>query len=348
MIRFYLFCAALFLLAACAPVAAVHDSADVPSLPKTDLGLMGNARVARNFDNYLNNATTHCHGGGSGGKRILLSGFGPFNRQRNISGAVVDVLQRSELWPSESRWPAATAGFAAPVFLPDDRIGSLAAAAVQRTIRYDGQVFELCLLKVSVEWDFAAAVILHEAEKFQPDFILMTGYGNEPTGVRLEAGALNQTRRLSGFDAYGRALGELNSPESAWVLPPGLNLPEQLSMDWNPRAIASRLSVRLQAVSRATRHSGTADDWKFVAYDKADPFNDYVCNNVSYSVLAALQSESVIPLAGGKVRLRPQFAGRVGAAFLHYPFESDVSSADEVWAWTHLLLTVAGAADTAV
>ncbi|MEN9810266.1 MAG: Pyroglutamyl peptidase [Pseudomonadota bacterium] len=347
MIRFFLLFSAAVTATSCAPVAVVHDSTEIPSRPKTDLGLLGNARVARNFENYVNNATAHCHGGGSGGKRILLSGFGPFNRRRNISGAVIDVLQRSVLWPSESRWPAVTAGFAAPNFLPDDRIGEIGASALQRTIRYDGQEFELCLLKLSVEWDFAAAVILHEAEKFQPDFILMTGYGNNLNGVRLEAGALNQTRRLSGFDAHGRVLGELNSPESAWVLPPELNLHEQLSMDWNPRVIASRLSARLQQVSRATRRSGTSEEWKFVAYDKADPENDYVCNNVSYSVLAALQSQSVIPLAGGKVRLRPRFAGRVGAAFLHYPYESDVTSAEEVWAWTHLLLTVAGVVDAA-
>lgn len=348
MIRSVVFCFAVFMAAACAPVSAVHDSTKIPSLAKTDLGLLGNARVARHFADYVNRGGVHCNGGGSGARRILLSGFGPFNRRRNISGAVIDVLQRSELWPSESRWPEASAGFSAPEFNPDDGTGSSGASAFQRTIRYDGQEFELCLLKLSVEWDFAAAVILHEAERFQPDFILMTGYGNNLNGVRLEAGALNRTRRLSGFDPEGRALGELNSPESAWVLPPDLNLPDQLSMDWNPRVIASRLARRLQHMSRDTRSSARADDWKFVAYDKADPDNDYVCNNVSYSILAALQSQSVIPLAGGKVLLRPRFANPVGAAFLHYPYESDVTSADEVWAWTHLLLSLAASVDVAL
>ncbi|MEN9824871.1 MAG: Pyroglutamyl peptidase [Pseudomonadota bacterium] len=301
----------------------------------TDLGLTGNSRVARNFESYKSNRSQGCTNSGSTRKRVLLSGFGPFNRKHNISGAVVDLLQRSSLWPAVSAWPQ-NGQFDVPEFKPDDSPGASGGIAIQRTLTFDGQEMELCLLKLTVEWDFAAAVILHEAESFQPDFILMTGYGANPTGVRLEAGALNKTSRLSGFDPRGKALGEVNAPVSDWIVPRELNLPDEIAMNWQPQKIASRHRLRLDQFSESLgrREQGLA--WRFVPMESADPLNNYVCNNVSYAVLAGLRL-GALPLAGGRLTLAPKFRKMPGAAFLHYPFNSDVTASDEVWMWAHLV-----------
>jgi hypothetical protein len=308
----------------------------------TDLDITGNARVARNFQTYRDNSAGGCSSGGSQGRRILISGFGPFNRQNNISGAVVDVLQRHRLWPEVQTWPE-DGEFAAPEFAPDDSSGSLGAKAVQRTVRYDGRTLEVCLLKLSVEWDFAAAVILHEAEKFRPDFILMTGYGSDLTGVRLEAAALNDTTRLSGFDPAGKALGDLNTPISKWVLPVSSDVPDVLEMQWDNQKISMQNRARLLQMSGALGRTETDERWKFVAMKSADPLNNYICNNVSFAVLASMQTAS-LPLAGGKLVLSPQFSKLPRAAFMHYPYEANVASTREVWMWTHLLLSVASSA----
>jgi pyrrolidone-carboxylate peptidase len=316
--------------------------AGLTSKLSTDLDITGNARVVRNFQAYRENTNSGCSSAGTQGRRILISGFGPFNRKRNISGAVVDVLQRPELWPSQLVWPDDGA-FEAPEFEPDDQPSRWGAQAVQRTVRFDGRQFELCLLKLSVEWDFAAAVILHEAEKFQPDFIFMSGYGADLTGVRLESAALNKTSRLSGFDPQGKALGELNTPLSKWILPAALNLPDVLQMNWDPRQIARANAHRLAQVSESSGRTETQERWRFVATREADPQNNYICNNVSYAVLAALQLEST-PLAGGRLVMSPRFSKKPAAAFMHFPYEADVSSPEEVWLWAHLVMSVASAA----
>ena len=308
----------------------------------TDLDITGNARVARNFEAYREKTMTGCHSGGGQGPRILISGFGPFNRKQNISGAVVDVLQRRSLWPDQRVWPRQQ-GFEAPDFDPDDRSGTLGAHAHQRTVWFDGRQFELCLLKVSVEWDFAAAVILHEAEKFQPDFIFMSGYGADLTGVRLEYAALNETSRLSGFDPQGKSLGELNTPLSKWVLPPSLNLPQVLQMNWDPQKVATSNAQRLAQVSEALGRSEANERWTFVPMNTADPLNNYICNNVSYAVLAALRLDST-PLAGGKLVMRPRFEKKPAAAFMHFPYEANVFSSEEVWLWAHVVMSVATSA----
>lgn len=335
----FLSAAAFVFLAACGASSQRSSDVGIESNFQTDLGLTGNARVLRNFQAYIENSTGGCHGLGSGRPRLLISGFGPFNRSRNISGAVVGVLQRRSLWPDRIDWPS-TGEFSAPEFAPDDLPGRWGAWAVQRTLSFDGREYDVCLLKLTVEWDFAAAVILHEAEKFRPDFILMTGYGSDLTGVRLESAALNKTRRLSGFDPQGRALGEVNSPVSEWILPSELNPPDVLPMNWNAQRIAQMNGRRLNQVSESLGRTESRTRWTFVPVRGADPLNDYICNNVSYAVLAGLRSE-VLPLAGGKLILRPRFAKTPAAAFMHYPYEANVSSVDEVWTWAHVLMSVA-------
>lgn len=305
----------------------------------TDLGLTGNGRVRRNFEAYKAGRGEGCTGAGAQTKRLLLTGFGPFNKKKNVSGAVVGLLQDPQLWSERMSWPEGNS-WAHPSFQPDDSPGTLGASASQRTLWFDGQQIEVCFLRLTVEWDFAAAVILHEAERFKPDFILMTGYGVNPTGLRLEAGALNETMSLPGYDPRGRWLGEMNRPVSTWIVPPQLQMPHELPMGWSTVKIARASAPRLQQASAVVGRNEAGRVWEFVPMPSADPENDYICNNISYVVLAALQSKP-IPLAGGQLIVNPRFSKTPRAAFLHYPFEADVSSPQEVWTWAHVLMSVA-------
>lgn len=331
--------ACIGLLSACSGLSLDNASnTNSESRLQTDLGLTGNARVQRQFEAYRSASQAGCNVGGAKSNRLLITGFGPFNRKKNISGAVIDVLQKASLWAPSMSWPQ-DGVFVAPEFETEDNPGSLGATAVQRTLQFDGTEYEVCLLKLTVEWDYAAAVILHEAEKFQADFILMTGYGTNLTGVRLEAGALNQTRSLAGYDPKGRYLGELNTPLSSWILPRDLKLPEKLKMNWDPSSIAQRNNQRLIQASESIGRTESTSAWKFVPMRDADGENNYICNNVSYAVLAGISSD-LIPLAGGRLVLKPRFAKQPSAAFLHYPYESDSSSAEEVWSWAHVIMSV--------
>ncbi|NBW82015.1 hypothetical protein EBR21_09705 [bacterium] len=119
-------------------------------------------------------------------------------------------------------------------------------------------------------------------------------------------------------------------------MPHELNLPDEIIMNWQPEKIASRHRARLDQFSESLGRSEQDQAWKFVPMESADPLNNYVCNNVSYAVLAGLRL-GTLPLAGGRLTLSPKFRKKPGAAFLHYPFDSDVTSSDEVWKWAHLL-----------
>lgn len=327
----------MLILAACGARTPERSEGEDAARLSTDLGPSGNMRVRQKFENYKQNRGQGCSSAGSG-RRILITGFGPFNSKNNVSGAVVNLLQKDYLWPNQAAWPE-NRPFEAPAFVPSDDPTPVGALAVQRSLRFDGQDIELCLLTLSVEWDFAAAVILSEAERFQPDFILMTGYGADPTAVRLEAGALNRTSRLSGFDSRGSSLGELNEPISAWVIPPALNLPEELGMQWQPARIVGTHKERLAQFSESLGRGEGSQAWRFVPMQNADPDNSYICNNVSYAILAALKN-GVVPLAGGTLVLNPKFSKIPRAAFLHYPFDSKSFDHREVWGWANLLMGI--------
>ncbi|MEY2988975.1 MAG: hypothetical protein RJB13_2496 [Pseudomonadota bacterium] len=313
------------------------QSGQISAQLKTDLGYLGNSRAQRRFEDYINNKNSGCTATGPKNRRVLVSGFGPFNRSPNISGAVVQLLQNSELWPESAGW--STTLRSAPRFTPDDSPGSLGARAVQRTIRFENDELELCLVNTSVEWDLAAAIVMHEANNFRPDFILMTGYGTHPTGMRIEHGAINKTSQLSGYDPTGRYLTGVNTPESDWIAPPALGLPATIEMNWNTHTIAHEVAPDFDRLNRELTHLNKQAGFHPVAMTAADPLNNYVCNNISYAIAASFRLPSV-PLAGNRIRVQTTLNRRVKFGFAHYPNSINANSPDEVWIWAHMALAL--------
>jgi len=305
---------------------------------KTDLGYLGNSRAQRRFEDYVKSKTSGCNAEGPKNKRILISGFGPFNRSSNISGAVVQLLQNSELWPESAGW--STTLRSAPRFTPNDNPGELGARAIQRSVMFENDDFVLCLVNTSVEWDLAAAIVMHEANHFRPDFILMTGYGTHPTGMRIEHSALNKTSQLSGYDPTGRYLTGVNTPESDWIAPPALRLPATIEMNWNTHTIAREVAPDFDRLNLELTHLNKQADFYPLAMTAADPLNNYVCNNMSYAVAASLRVSS-LPLAGNRIRIQSTLNRQIGMGFAHYPHNINANSAQEVWMWAHVVLSLA-------
>ena len=328
------------LLVACGTQRTRNSATSQEAVSKlhTDLGYLGNSRAERRFEDYIKNLTTGCSMGGANGKRILISGFGPFNRSANIYGAVVRLLQNKTLWPDQSQWP--TQKTEAPVFAPSDDPGALGARAVQRTVTFENEAFELCLVITSVEWDLAAAIVLHEANQFNPYFILMTGYGTEPNGMRIESAALNTSSSLSGYDPSGRYLAGVNTPESDWVIPPAMGLPETIEMSWETQTIAEKLSTTFQRLNQELNRWDNPTRFRPIAMREADPRNNYICNNIGYVIAASLRLPT-LPLAGNRIRLQSKLNPSVGVGFAHYPHNVDAHSAQDVWLWTHVVLSLA-------
>jgi len=320
----------LGLFAASATALLGCGGTDKGSDSMTDLGPAGNAAISRVFSSYQRQGR-HCEDVGSHGRRILISGFGRFSGAAfNISGAVIRSMADPGFWPSEfdSRSTTAAAG-AAP------QAGHLSAHdhggwTAQRTLTIDGEIFEVCFVLVDVLWDLSAAIILHEAERFRPDLILMTGRGAQSHSATIEAGALNVASAQAGFAADGQVLAN-NSPLSRWVLPipeTGETPPPEIAMTWDGAALADGLSPLMAAMPGG---------FQVTAAHAARPENTYICNNVSYVVLNALQGFPVT-LAGDLLRLTPQLQ-ESRAGFFHYPMQTPLSAAS-VFGWATVLAKI--------
>lgn len=320
------------------PEAVIAISNEELSQTKTDLGYLGNSRAHRRFEEYTRSQTTGCNGSGTAKSRILISGFGPFNQSQNISGAVVRLLQNPKIWPKFATWTPERMN--APIFKPSDDPGAIGARAVQREVTFENETMDICLVLTSVEWDLASAIVLHEANKFNPDFILMTGYGTHPTGMRIESGALNKASSISGYDSTGRYLAGVNTPESDWIVSPSLGLPESINMTWDPQRIADGIRPKLKRLNLEMERSRSATEYFPLPMTEADPLNNYICNNISYTIAASLRL-ATLPLAGNRLRLESKLNPNVGLGFAHYPHQANPNSSQEVWLWAHVALSLA-------
>lgn len=283
-----------------------------PMRPMTDLGNLGNARVAKNYQFYKKQFEQKgCLAKGSG-HRILLTGFGLFSGVNyNISSAVVSSMASSNFWPAETDLENTS-----PISSKAHN-GLLSSRGpgvtiVNRSLTINDKKFEICFVTVNVNWDFAAAVFIDQATQFKPELILMTGRGG--SSVSLESGAINNATRFSGFDAAGKILDERNpKTENQPVLDGGVVL-----SDYSENAILP-LSWNTFLVNQSITSSVTNLGYGIEQPTDARSENNYICNNVSF-VLAHASQNNISSLVGGALVLpSPEFSIAPKVGFFHFP-----------------------------
>ena len=291
------------LIAAAAPSFALP--ADIPQT-KSDLGEQGNLFVAKAFDAYRQlHPDGACAARGSG-KRVIVAGYGLFSGvPYNISGSVVRSMADPAFWPDQIvLGEAGLAGRGSP------RSGLVSASdagavAFNRSLDIDGERYEACFLVLDVIWDLAGAILIHEESRFKPQFILMTGRGGSQASF--EAGAINRASPYPGYDADGRPLGSINTPQSEWLLPDSPT-DSVLPMTWNSRALAAAAEFETELLG-----------YSAVGQPAARPDNNYLCNDISFVALHASQNKAT-SLAGNRISLdSPGLSKEPIVGFMHFP-----------------------------
>jgi len=270
---------------------------------RTDLG-PGNQYVFDRFESYKQNGFI-CDEPKLDQKRVILSGFGPFSgSSTNISGEVLKFMTGIE---------SVDAAF--------DVVGAA------RELVIENQSVQICFLITATTWDLAAAILVSEAERFQPDFILMTGQGTSK--FVLETTAINQTLFSVGYAMDGSSLIE-NKPLKNFVLPAGPGIQASIDMSWNESAVE-------QAIEFKTAALGYAADVESAVISP----DNYICNNLRFVVAHAAQGVA-LELAGGLIQLQPQFVTEPFVGFAHYPLGVSLEAAS-LEAWGEILKDIVAA-----
>lgn len=312
------------------------------SHPNTDLGERGNALVAQQFSDYKQKREQGLQGCNSSGhgKRILLTGFGPFQGiSQNISGAAADSLSNSEFWPASASvedlsippdFPALNS-FGSP--LPNG------IRASQREIAYNGENIVLCTLILDVKWDLAAAAIIFEANNFSPQAILMMGRGGASSEASLEFSAVNNASALPGFSSTGASLGASNTPVQPYVLEPEKNIRNTIQLSWNNVTVEQFASGALDDLN-ALLSEASSTPFQFTSQHAPSPGNTYICNNVAFVVQHAALGFK-IKLASDKIIFAENsIPNEPIVGFFHFPTKAKTFS-QSLWAWDHVILNVA-------
>jgi pyrrolidone-carboxylate peptidase len=269
----------------------------------TDLGA-DNEAVAARFERYKSK-TSHCAPVpvSQAGYRVILAGFGPFSGVSLNTSSLVAMNFADLIDPARGE-------FMLPALKPEDADGIVR----QGIVMIDGVRVAVCAVTASVIWDLAAAIYLHEAGAFRPDLLIMAGMdgGNANVGT-WEHHATNVAAHLHGYEHDGSSSSvtpkiddELSG--DTIILPAG---PDSLPMTWNSPNITAmtRPIVRERFPGFDVRTS-----------DEETP-GKYLCNNVSYVVLAGLAGYE-LPLAGGMMNVKVNGLSATKAGFFHYPWTS--------------------------
>lgn len=295
------------------------------SAVKTDLGETGNTAVAERFEAYKERREANQLGcrPTTNFPRVIVTGFGLFSgAPYNISGVVARTFADPTFTPATIPLQGAdTIGSNGVVSSGTVPASAEGAVARVRTMKIRGRDYEVCVLGLDVIWDLAAAIIVHEAEAFQPKMILMSGRGGQQ--AIFEGGAVNDASLgAAGYQSSG-AMNYGNAPQQSYVLPDG---PDSLPMTWSN----SLLYQKTYSLISSLGHTST-----YVA--NARPSNNYICNNVSYVVLQA-STGAPISLAGGKVQWTPDITSQPKVGFFHYPASAS-NSRSSVTKWVRILAT---------
>ena len=300
---------------------------------RTDLGPQGNQIVADEFTAYKLKAggCITPDGASATQKRVLLTGFGPFqNNAFNISGVVAGTMADVSLWSGKIQMGASVANSSTAVSTGKITAADKGGRSVVRTISVDERTYLVCFLLLDVKWDLAAAIISYEAQRFTPKMVVMMGQGG--SNAALEGGALNRATQYNGFDSAGGDLDNANIPTSddAAILlnhPDVAGQPHERAMTWSNNKLRDAVAIKVHTMG-----------YEIGAEPAARPSNDYICNNVSYVVLSGLAGES-LSLAGGKVLLDPTANAEAKAGFLHLPNGASNQRA-EIINWATVVATM--------
>lgn len=282
----------------------------------TELGA-DNESVAERFELYKAKKS-HCFQSAKtkARYRVILAGFGPFSGVEFNTSSLVAMNFADQFGPSQK-------ALRSPIINNADADGIIR----QDVVTINGIDVEICAISTSVIWDLAAAIYLHEASLFKPDLIIMTGMdgGNHQVGT-WEQYALNIAKPSSGFESDGsesviKPVAPTDGSEPV-ILPNG---PDSLKMTWN--------AFKLLEVTRPIVKQ------KFPDFDVQTSVDEnpgkYLCNNVSYVVLAGLAGHK-LPLAGGRLNLRLSGLSGTKAGFFHYPWDSK-QDAEAVRNWSEVM-----------
>jgi len=276
---------------------------------RTDLGPTGNQAVVQRYQTYLASGP-RCSAATAVGTKILLTGFGLFSGiDSNISSAVVKGA--AALLPATL--PDSTAPATADVLPAGVVSSSVGVDSVQRVFTIGDRSVTVCFLSLDVQWDFAAAVVVTEVQNFSPDNVFMFGQGD--TRVIVESGVQNRDVSYSGFNSDG-SFDEANSPVSPTLFD---SLPASL-----------RLSVDQARVGAAIAPAVAALGVSLFLPSDFRPSNDYICNNIGYSVQAAADGY-LVPFAGGLLPLQLTVAKPPVVSFIHLPVENALDLPARPW-----------------
>ena len=323
-VTFRFLCVIAFLLGLQLPVSCRSTGSEIGSRPTTDLSESGNARVFATFTAYQKKAAS-CQAMGPG-RRVMVTGFGLFaGVPYNISGVVVSSLADPVFTP-RSLDPAkalVTHGDAALGKLTDADQGGRVA---NRSIEILGKPYQVCVLTLDTQWDLAASIILYEADRFKPDMILMSGRGGP--GADIEGGAFNYAAPEPGFNPDGSMAAEVKPvvsiEEGTAVSPIIPGAPAKLMMTWDGARLYQTVAPMVRALGyEPSQHRDASEG------------NTYICNNVSYAVLAAALGVPVV-LSGGRIRMTPQLTPGIPIGFFHFP-QNVPRQAASVAAWINIL-----------
>jgi pyrrolidone-carboxylate peptidase len=303
---------------------------------RTDIGPTGNSLVAREFDKYVANSGGCIDPGQAGDhlKHVIVSGFGPFqNKPFNISGVVSGTMAQANLWSGNLQSGAFVGNSGAQVSPGLITAADHGGRAVVRPVTVDGRGYLVCFLVLDVKWDLAAAILVHESRRFNPQMIMMMGQGGQ--GATFEGGAINQATQSNGFDSDGGGMASANIP----------NVPGAPILTNHPNANGQphvqRMTWDNSKLRDATKSQVSSMGYTLTAEAGPRFSNDYICNNVSYVVLAALAGEP-ISLAGGDLALAPVPAVDTVAGFFHIPYAA-TNQRREVIAWADVVATAVDA-----
>jgi hypothetical protein len=280
---------------------------------KTDLGTVGNTFVLSRFKNYKARRTKIKSGciGKSEHRRVLITGFGLFSGvSSNISGAVSNSKSSENFFSDSTGMEEIKSSIGT---FTRGKIGQkeFGGRTKVRIMNFDNLDYEICFLTLDVIWDLAASIIIDEARQFNPDLIIMTGLnGADENGLTLEGGALNSASYHGSFGADGKRL-DIKPRSRAIIKFVKRKAPKVLPMTWDNEKIAKKIEWEVNGIDK---------NYKVNYPDDARPSNDYICNNISFAVLAAMAGYET-GLAGGKIRFKAKkLKAKVG--FLHYPNKS--------------------------
>lgn len=280
---------------------------------KTDLG-QSNSEVAARFERYKAKQS-HCSFDAAADYRVILAGFGPFSgRPINTSGLIAHNFV--DFQNNRINTPII------PTLTTNDHDG----IAKQGQVAIAGKHISICAVTASVIWDLAGAIYLYEASIFKPNLIIMSGMDGKNNYVGTwESGTKNVAAGLSGYEHDGSSSEVTPSTDGQDLIPIVPGSAATLDMTWDPVALTGMANPLLR------RDLQTFTTRNAVGHTPGT----YLCNNVSYVVIAGLTGVE-IPLAGGLLPIRIQNLSDTKAGFFHYPWLSP-QDGEAVRAWSNVM-----------